>query len=59
VAWLLAAELGQGLVGVVQYVTDLPVVLVGIHMLGAALTIAAATAVALSTRDRDEVAAAA
>ncbi|GAB3419842.1 COX15/CtaA family protein [Flindersiella endophytica] len=59
VVWLLAAELGQGLVGIVQYVTDLPVILVGIHMLGAALTIAAATAVALSTRDRAELAAAA
>jgi heme a synthase len=36
-AVLLAVELGQGLIGFVQYVTDLPVVLVGAHMLGACL----------------------
>ncbi|MDQ7904237.1 COX15/CtaA family protein [Phytohabitans sp. ZYX-F-186] len=34
---LLAVELGQGLIGFVQYFTDLPVVLVGAHMLGACL----------------------
>jgi heme a synthase len=50
--WLLTAELAQGVVGIVQYLTDLPVILVGIHMLGAALITAAATAVVLSTRDR-------
>lgn len=34
---LLAVELGQGLIGFVQYFTDLPVLLVGAHMLGACL----------------------
>jgi heme a synthase len=34
---LLAVELGQGLIGFVQYLTDLPVLLVGAHMLGACL----------------------
>ena len=34
---LLALEVGAGRVGFVQYFTDLPVVLVGFHMLGAAL----------------------
>ncbi|WP_243057750.1 heme A synthase [Nocardioides sp. SR21] len=37
---LLAVELAQGLIGFVQYFTDLPVVLVGFHMLGAALVAA-------------------
>jgi cytochrome c oxidase assembly protein subunit 15 len=32
---LLVVELAQGLIGVVQYVTDLPAVLVGAHMAGA------------------------
>ena len=41
-AILIGVELGQGLVGVVQYVLDLPVLLVGLHMLGAALLVAAA-----------------
>ncbi|CAI9414989.1 COX15/CtaA family protein [Nocardioides sp. T2.26MG-1] len=35
---LLAIEVGQGTIGFVQYFTDLPVVLVGFHMLGSALT---------------------
>ncbi|GAA4684016.1 COX15/CtaA family protein [Phytohabitans rumicis] len=34
---LIAVELGQGLIGFVQYFTDLPVLLVGAHMLGACL----------------------
>jgi len=34
---LLVVELAQGLIGFVQYFTDLPIVLVGFHMLGAAL----------------------
>ncbi len=49
---LLAVEVSQGLVGAVQYATDLPQLLVGVHMLGAALLAAAATDVWLSTRDR-------
>jgi cytochrome c oxidase assembly protein subunit 15 len=40
---LLAVEVGQGAIGFVQYFTDLPVVLVGFHMLGAALVTAAMT----------------
>ncbi|MDN5895949.1 MAG: COX15/CtaA family protein [Nocardioides sp.] len=39
-AALLTVELGQGVVGFVQYFNDLPVPLVGIHMLGASLTAA-------------------
>jgi cytochrome c oxidase assembly protein subunit 15 len=34
---LLAVVLAQGMVGYVQYVTDLPVLLVGVHVLGACL----------------------
>ena len=37
---LLVVQLAQGLVGFVQYVTDLPVALVLLHMLGAVLTAA-------------------
>jgi heme a synthase len=40
---LLVLELAQGAVGFVQYFTDLPVVLVGVHMLGAALISASVT----------------
>jgi heme a synthase len=36
-AVLLGVELGQGLIGFVQYFTNLPVILVGAHMLGACL----------------------
>ena len=48
-AWvLLGVELAQGLVGIVQYVTDLPAVLVGLHLLGAGLVSASATWLLLS-----------
>lgn len=50
---LLAAVLAQGLVGFVQYATDLPVVLVAVHLLGAAVVSAALTWLLLSVRDRD------
>ena len=40
---LLGLELAQGAIGFVQYFTDLPVVLVGFHMLGAALISASVT----------------
>jgi cytochrome c oxidase assembly protein subunit 15 len=50
---LLAVELAQGLVGLVQYVTDLPVVLVGFHLLGAALVSAAMTWLLVTTRERE------
>jgi heme a synthase len=49
---LLGLELVQGVIGFVQYWTDLPVLLVGLHMLGAALTSAAATWVVVSGRPR-------
>jgi cytochrome c oxidase assembly protein subunit 15 len=49
---LLAVELAQGLVGFVQYATDLPVVLVAAHLLGAALLSAAMTWLLVSVRDR-------
>ena len=48
---LLGVELGQGAVGFVQYFTDLPVVLVGIHMLGAALVAASVTWALLAVRN--------
>jgi cytochrome c oxidase assembly protein subunit 15 len=52
---LLGVELAQGLVGFVQYFTDLPVLLVGIHLLGAALVSAAMTWALLATREPREV----
>jgi len=51
-AALLAVLLAQGLVGWVQYATDLPELLVGLHMLGAALAVVATTALLLSLRTR-------
>lgn len=38
-SWLLGAELVQGIIGITQYFTHLPVVLVGAHQLGAALLV--------------------
>ena len=51
-AVLLAVELGQGLVGFVQYFTGLPVVLVGAHLLGACLVWIAAVRLLLATTER-------
>jgi heme a synthase len=51
-AMLLAVELAQGLIGFVQYFTGLPIVLVGLHMLGATLLVVAAVLLLLSTRER-------
>ncbi len=48
---LLLVELAQGLIGFVQYFTDLPVVLVGFHLLGAALVSAAVTWVVIDVRE--------
>ena len=48
---LLVVELAQGLVGFVQYFTDLPVVLVAIHLLGASLISAAVTWVVIEVRE--------
>jgi cytochrome c oxidase assembly protein subunit 15 len=47
---LLGAEVAQGAIGFVQYFTDLPVVLVGFHMLGAAVISACVTWVLLRVR---------
>ena len=47
---LLAVEAAQGTIGFVQYFTDLPVVLVGFHMLGAAVISACVTWVLLRVR---------
>ena len=51
-AWLLTVEIAQGAVGFTQYFTDLPVGLVEVHLLGAALVSATATWVVLGVRDR-------
>lgn len=52
-AWLLLAiTLLQGVIGYVQYFTGLPIVLVALHMLGAALLIAGAARLLLTTRVR-------
>ena len=50
---LLAIELSQGAVGFVQYFTDLPIALVALHLLGAALTSAGLAWVLVSLRERD------
>jgi heme a synthase len=49
---LLVIALAQGLVGAAQYVTDLPVVLVGLHVLGAALVWIAVLRLLLSMTQR-------
>jgi cytochrome c oxidase assembly protein subunit 15 len=49
---LLAVELAQGLIGFVQYATDLPEVLVAVHLLGASLVSAALAWLVVSTRER-------
>ncbi|WP_051551710.1 COX15/CtaA family protein [Nocardioides sp. URHA0020] len=50
---LLVVELAQGLVGFVQYFTDLPVILVGFHMLGAAIISATVTWALIQVREND------
>lgn len=47
---LLVVELAQGLIGWVQYLTDLPVLLVGFHMVGAALISAGLARLLCATR---------
>ncbi|MFI9641551.1 heme A synthase [Micromonospora sp. NPDC051925] len=49
---LVAVELGQGLIGFVQYFTHLPAVLVAAHMLGSCLVLLATLSVLWSTRQR-------
>lgn len=48
---LLGVTLAQGLIGYVQFFTGLPQVLVGAHMLGAALLIVATTRTVLAARE--------
>ncbi|MRJ77588.1 heme A synthase [Aeromicrobium sp. SMF47] len=45
---LLGVELAQGLIGFVQYFNDLPITLVAAHLIGAAVLMAAATALLLT-----------
>lgn len=45
---LLAVECAQAVVGLVQFWTGLPIVLVGLHVLGAAVTLAVSTSAVLS-----------
>ena len=52
---LLAVELSQGVVGFVQYFTHLPILLVGLHMAGAAAVWLAVLAVLFATRSRGPV----
>jgi cytochrome c oxidase assembly protein subunit 15 len=52
---LVAVELGQGLIGFVQYFTHLPALLVAAHMLGSCLVLLATLAVLWSTRERRPV----
>jgi heme a synthase len=49
---LLVIEVAQGAIGFVQYFTDLPVVLVGFHMLGAALVSASVTWALVQVREQ-------
>ena len=56
---LVLVELGQGVVGFVQYFTGLPVAVVTLHLLGAGLTAASMTWLLLGTRRRIAVPAAA
>ncbi|NJP32439.1 heme A synthase [Micromonospora sp. HSS6-12] len=49
---LLVVELAQGIVGFVQYFTNLPAILVGAHMLGSCLVWLATLSVLWSTRER-------
>ncbi len=51
-SWLLGIELSQGLIGFVQYFTGLPVLIVGFHVLGAALIAAALAWTVLAVRER-------
>jgi heme a synthase len=48
--WLLGIELGQGVIGYVQYFTHVPAGLVAVHMLGACLVWIAALRVLLTTQ---------
>ncbi len=49
---MLGVQLAQGLVGYVQYFTDLPEVLVGLHMFGAGCLVIVTVRLVLSMRER-------
>jgi heme a synthase len=49
-AWLIGVEAAQGVIGFVQYFTHLPVLAVGLHMLGACVVWIAALSVLETTR---------
>lgn len=51
VSVLLGVELSQGVLGFVQYFTDLPIALVELHLLGAALVISSVTWMLLEVRE--------
>ena len=53
-AWLVGIVLAQGVVGLVQYLTDLPAVIVGLHMAGACAVWLAALSLLFATRTRVE-----
>ncbi|QNP62719.1 COX15/CtaA family protein [Streptomyces genisteinicus] len=53
---LLLVVLAQGVIGYVQYFTDVPEILVGLHMLGSALLWIAVVRLAMSLRERPAVA---
>lgn len=55
---LLGIEVAQGAIGFVQYFSGLPVLVVGLHMLGTGLTAAAVTWVLVETREEGVPAAA-
>ncbi|MGL5866495.1 MAG: COX15/CtaA family protein [Dermatophilaceae bacterium] len=50
--WVLGVSLAQGVVGYVQYVTDVPEALVVVHMLGASVLVVALTGGLLALRHR-------
>jgi heme a synthase len=50
--WVLGIGLAQGLIGYVQYLTDLPVLAVALHMLGASVLVVVVTRLLLSLRER-------
>lgn len=52
---LLLVVLAQGVIGYVQYFTDVPEILVGLHMLGSALLWIAVVRLAMSLRERPAV----
>jgi heme a synthase len=51
-ATLVGVELAQGAVGLVQYFTGLPIALVGVHLLGAAVVVVTVVNTVLAMRDR-------